>query len=131
MRFAEIKTEGSVLFVGTVGEEGSGNLRGARHLLTAGKWAKEIDAFISFDGADVEPITNGALGSRRYRVELTGTGGHSWGDFGVPNPCMPLDGPFPVWPRIQLPPNREQRSTWAELKAAPALTRFRAKRRWR
>ena len=90
MQLAEIKTEGSVLFVGTVGEEGSGNLRGARHLLTAGKWAKEIDAFISFDGADVEPITNGALGSRRYRVELTGTGGHSWGDFGVPNPVHGL-----------------------------------------
>ena len=87
---AGIETEGSILFVGTVGEEGAGNLRGVRHLLTRGKWAKQIDAFISLDGADVEQITNGALGSRRYRVQLNGTGGHSWGDFGVPNPVHAL-----------------------------------------
>ena len=85
-----IKTEGSVLFVGTVGEEGAGNLRGVRHLFTEGKWAKRIDAFISFDGAGLEQITNGALGSRRYRVQVRGIGGHSWGDFGVPNPVHAL-----------------------------------------
>ena len=85
-----IETDGSILFVGTVGEEGAGNLRGVRHLLTEGKWAKRIDAFISFDGAGIDKITNGALGSRRYRVQLRGTGGHSWGDFGVPNPVHGL-----------------------------------------
>lgn len=87
---AGIETEGSLLFVGTVGEEGAGNLRGVRHLLTKGKWANRIDAFVSFDGSGVERITNGALGSRRYRVHLRGTGGHSWGDFGVPNPVHAL-----------------------------------------
>lgn len=85
-----LKTEGSILFVATVGEEGAGNLRGVRHLLTEGKWAKQIAAFISFDGAGIEQITNGALGSRRYRVQLRGLGGHSWGDFGVPNPVHGL-----------------------------------------
>lgn len=90
MGVSGIETEGSILFVGTVGEEGAGNLRGVRHLLTAGKWAKQVEAFISIDGADVEQITNGALGSRRYRVQLNGTGGHSWGDFGVPNPVHAL-----------------------------------------
>lgn len=85
-----LETEGQILFVGTVGEEGAGNLRGVRHLLTEGKWAKRIDAFISLDGAGIEQITNGALGSRRYRVQLRGTGGHSWGDFGVPNPVHAL-----------------------------------------
>src|SRR5918911_2467590 len=81
-----IGTGGSLLFVGTVGEEGEGNLRGARHLLTAGRWAKQIDAFLSLDGPGVERITNTALGSRRYRVRYAGTGGHSWGDFGAANP---------------------------------------------
>lgn len=85
-----LETEGGVLFVGTVGEEGAGNLRGVRHLLTEGKWAKRISAFISFDGAGSDQITNGALGSRRYRVQLRGSGGHSWGDFGVPNPVHAL-----------------------------------------
>jgi acetylornithine deacetylase/succinyl-diaminopimelate desuccinylase-like protein len=81
-----IETEGSLLFVGTVGEEGEGNLRGVRHLLTKGEWAGRVDAFISFDGPGLERITHAALGSRRYRVRLQGTGGHSWGDFGAANP---------------------------------------------
>jgi acetylornithine deacetylase/succinyl-diaminopimelate desuccinylase-like protein len=86
----EIATEGSILFAGTVGEEGEGNLRGARHLLTAGQWAKQIDAFISLDGPGVERITNAALASRRYRVRFAGAGGHSWGDFGAANPVHAL-----------------------------------------
>jgi tripeptide aminopeptidase len=86
----EIETDGSLLFVGTVGEEGEGDLRGVRHLLTAGEWARRPDAFISIDGPGVERITNAALGSRRYRVRCTGTGGHSWGDFGAANPVHAL-----------------------------------------
>jgi len=91
LQAAQIKTEGSLLFVGTVGEEGEGNLRGVRHLLTRGDWAKrKIDAFLSFDGPGVDRITNRALGSHRYRVEFSGHGGHSWGDFGLPNPVHAL-----------------------------------------
>lgn len=87
LQTSRIQIEGSLLFVGTVGEEGEGNLRGVRHLLTRGPWStRKIDAFLSFDGPGVDRITNRALGSRRYRVELTGPGGHSWGDFGLPNP---------------------------------------------
>lgn len=81
-----IETARSILFVGTVGEEGEGNLRGVRHLLTRGEWAGQVGDFISFDGPSVERITHVALGSRRYRLQLSGPGGHSWGDFGVPNP---------------------------------------------
>lgn len=91
LRTANIQTEGSILFVGTVGEEGEGNLRGVRHLLTRGSWSSQkIDAFLSFDGPGIDRITNRALGSRRYRVEFTGPGGHSWGDFGLPNPVHAL-----------------------------------------
>jgi tripeptide aminopeptidase len=89
-RAARIETDGSLLFVGTVGEEGEGNLRGVRHLLTRGEWANRIDAFLSFDGHGIERITNRALGSRRYRVRLRGMGGHSWSDFGVANPVHAL-----------------------------------------
>jgi acetylornithine deacetylase/succinyl-diaminopimelate desuccinylase-like protein len=104
---ASIETEGSLLFVGTVGEEGEGNLRGARHLLTQGEWANRINAFISFDGPGIERITHAALGSRRYRVQLRGRGGHSWGDFGAANPVHALGRaiarlaayPAPVEPR--------------------------------
>ena len=86
----KIQVETSILFVGSVGEEGEGNLRGVRHLFNAGKWAGRIAAFVSLDGAGLEQITNGALGSRRYRVQLRGPGGHSWGDFGVANPVHGL-----------------------------------------
>lgn len=85
-----VKTEGSVLFVGTVGEEGEGNLRGARHLFGGGEWANGIDAFLSLDGPGIERITHIALGSRRYRVRFGGPGGHSWGDFGAANPIHAL-----------------------------------------
>lgn len=86
----QIQTQGSLLFVATVGEEGEGNLRGVSHLFKTGPWANRIDAFISLDGAGVDRITNGALGSRRYRVLLKGSGGHSWADFGVANPVHAL-----------------------------------------
>lgn len=90
VKVSGLAMQGSVLFVGTVGEEGEGNLRGVRHLLTKGSWTNRIDAFISFDGPGAERITNRALGSRRYRVQLKGSGGHSWGDFGAPNPIHAL-----------------------------------------
>ncbi|HKE58748.1 MAG TPA: M20/M25/M40 family metallo-hydrolase [Pyrinomonadaceae bacterium] len=89
-QLTQIKTAGSILFVGTVGEEGEGNLRGVRQLLTKSEWSARVDAFVSFDGPGVERITNRALGSRRYRVKLQGPGGHSWGDFGQPNPIHAL-----------------------------------------
>ncbi|MER3427367.1 MAG: peptidase M20 [Pyrinomonas sp.] len=85
-----IETEGSILFIGTVGEEGEGNLRGVRYLLQRSEWANEIDAFISLDGPGLERITNGALASRRFRVRFVGAGGHSWGDFGIANPIHAL-----------------------------------------
>jgi acetylornithine deacetylase/succinyl-diaminopimelate desuccinylase-like protein len=90
LMLTKIRTKGSILFVGTVGEEGEGNLRGVRYLFTEGQYAKHIDYFVSFDGAGVDRITNQALGSRRYRVTLRGQGGHSWGDFGIPNPVHAL-----------------------------------------
>ncbi len=107
LQSSEIETAGSILFAGTVGEEGEGNLRGVKHLFTESKWAGRISAFISFDGAGLDRITNGALGSRRYRVHFRGAGGHSWSDFGAANPVHALGRavaklasfPAPIEPR--------------------------------
>ena len=87
---AQIATDGTLHFVGTVGEEGEGNLRGVRHLFTEGDFRSGVDAFISLDGPGVERVTTRALGSRRYRVRVSGPGGHSWGDFGIVNPVHAL-----------------------------------------
>lgn len=106
----KIRPEGSILFVGTVGEEGEGNLRGVRHLLTRGRWASKVEGFLSFDGPGVDRITNRALGSRRYRVEITGPGGHSWGDFGLPNPVHALSRAVAKLSGYPLP--REPRTTF-------------------
>jgi tripeptide aminopeptidase len=87
---AHITLQGTIAFVATVGEEGEGDLRGVRHLLSEGRLAGKISGFISFDGSGVNYITHQALGSRRFRVKLEGPGGHSWGDFGVVNPVHAL-----------------------------------------
>jgi acetylornithine deacetylase/succinyl-diaminopimelate desuccinylase-like protein len=110
IRKEQIRPEGSILFVGTVGEEGEGNLRGVRYLLTRGRWASKIDAFLSFDGPGVDRITNRALGSRRYRVEIAGAGGHSWGDFGSPNPVHAMGRAISRLAGYPLP--REPRTTF-------------------
>jgi tripeptide aminopeptidase len=83
-----IRSEADLLFVGTVGEEGLGDLRGVKHLFRAG--GPRIDAFIAVDGGSDAGITNEALGSRRYRIGIAGPGGHSWGAFGTGNPIHAL-----------------------------------------
>jgi acetylornithine deacetylase/succinyl-diaminopimelate desuccinylase-like protein len=83
-----ISTRDNIWFVGTVGEEGIGDLRGVKHLFeTEGE---NIDAFISIDGSSDSRIVNQALGSHRYRVTFKGPGGHSWGAFGIGNPAHAL-----------------------------------------
>ena len=84
MRSANVRTAGMVYFVGTVGEEGPGNLRGVRALF-AGELKGKIDYFISVDGTGLTATSN-AVGSNRYRVSYKGPGGHSYGAFGMPNP---------------------------------------------
>ncbi len=81
---AGVETRNDVLFVGTVGEEGLGDLRGVKHLFRDG--GPRIDAFISIDGSGDGRIVHRALGSHRYRVEFDGPGGHSWGAFGTASP---------------------------------------------
>lgn len=79
-----IETESDVLFIGTVGEEGLGDLRGVKHLF--GDNGPKIDSYIAVDGSGLDRITHVGLGSHRYKVTFKGPGGHSWGAFGLVNP---------------------------------------------
>jgi len=79
---------GTVTFVATVGEEGLGDIRGARHLVEK-ELAGTIDAFVSIDGVGLD-VTNVGVGSRRYKVSFAGPGGHSYGAFGTANPIHAL-----------------------------------------
>jgi acetylornithine deacetylase/succinyl-diaminopimelate desuccinylase-like protein len=87
---AKVRTKKDILFVGNVGEEGPGDLRGTRYLFGKGKYKDRIAAFFSMDGTAPERVTYGAVGSRRYRVTFKGPGGHSYGAFGLVNPMAAM-----------------------------------------
>lgn len=76
---AGIRTEGDILFVGTVGEEGNGDIRGAKALFDG---SRKIDGFMALDMADVNTLQNGATGAHRWRLSIEGEGGHSYLDYG-------------------------------------------------
>ncbi len=88
MADAKVQTEGTITFVGTVGEEGLGDLRGVKHLFD-GELKGKIDRFVSVDGTGLG-ITHIGVGSKRYRVGFKGPGGHSYGAFGLANPIHAL-----------------------------------------
>lgn len=91
MDAAKIQTASDILFIGNVGEEGQGDLRGVRYLFQKGRYKDQIKTFISIDGAGAgDEITNGGVGSRRYRVVFKGPGGHSYGAFGLVNPALAM-----------------------------------------
>jgi acetylornithine deacetylase/succinyl-diaminopimelate desuccinylase-like protein len=88
MHEAQIKPQRTVMFVADVGEEGEGNLRGMRALVDT--YRERLKAVIVLDGAGTDHVTTIALASRRLEVVVTGPGGHSWSDFGMPNPINAL-----------------------------------------
>ena len=92
-----------LLFVGNVGEEGDGDLRGMRYLYGASPWAPRIGAHVVLDGAGSEVAVTQALGSRRYLVTLLGPGGHSWTDAGAANPIVTLSRAIAVLSELELP----------------------------
>jgi tripeptide aminopeptidase len=84
LQVAKIETQADLLFIGNVGEEGLGDLRGVKYLFRDD--ADPIDALIAIDGGSSQRIVYGGVGSHRYRIVITGPGGHSWGAFGMANP---------------------------------------------
>ena len=85
---AHIKPQRTILFVADVGEEGEGNLRGMRILVDT--YRDRLKAVIVLDGSGTDHVTTKALASRRIEAVISGPGGHSWSDFGIPNPISAL-----------------------------------------
>ena len=98
-----ITTPGTITFVGTVGEEGLGDLRGVKRLF-ADTLKDKIDRFVSIDG-DGLGVTNIGIGSVRYRVTFKGPGGHSFGSFGTVNPVHALGRAIARIADLQVPSN--------------------------
>jgi acetylornithine deacetylase/succinyl-diaminopimelate desuccinylase-like protein len=100
MDAAKFEHASDILFVGNVGEEGEGDLRGVKYLLREGKYKEKIKTVLAVDGPDQSLIANAGVGSRRYRVTFSGPGGHSFGAFGLVNPAYawpPRLRSLPVW----------------------------------
>jgi acetylornithine deacetylase/succinyl-diaminopimelate desuccinylase-like protein len=90
LQTASVPHRAPILFIGNVGEEGEGDLRGMRHIFSKSCWKDSIAASLVLDGAGSDTIVADALGSSRFEVIVRGPGGHSWSDFGVPNPIVAL-----------------------------------------
>jgi acetylornithine deacetylase/succinyl-diaminopimelate desuccinylase-like protein len=108
MNEAGLQTPGTITFVGTVGEEGLGDLRGVKHLFND-ELKGRIDRFVSVDGTGLG-ITHVAVGSLRYRVTFKGPGGHSYGAFGIANPIHALGRAMARIGDLQVP--REPKTTF-------------------
>jgi len=105
LQVTNLPTAAPILFIGNVGEEGEGNLRGMRHIFEQPKWFDSIGALIALDGAGTDTIIAEGLGSRRYEITIRGAGGHSWSDFGVPNPIVALSRVIARFSRTTVPAN--------------------------
>jgi tripeptide aminopeptidase len=90
LRATKIALATTLLFIGNVGEEGEGDLRGMRHIFSQAHWKDSIRHSLILDGAGSDTIVAEALGSRRFEIIVRGPGGHSWSDFGMPNPILVL-----------------------------------------
>jgi acetylornithine deacetylase/succinyl-diaminopimelate desuccinylase-like protein len=101
MNANELKTVGDVLFVGTVGEEELGNLRGVKALF---RDHADIDGFISIDGLGITRIVNQATGSHRYEMIFKGPGGHSFQEFGLPSAIHAMGRAIAKISELQTPP---------------------------
>jgi tripeptide aminopeptidase len=106
---AKVEVPVPLVFVGNVGEEGEGDLRGVRHLYKQDELAGRIAAHIVLDGAGADAAVTQALGSRRYQVTISGPGGHSFTDAGTPNPIAALASALTTLGQMTLP--EEPRTT--------------------
>jgi tripeptide aminopeptidase len=103
MNYAKFQTASDILFVGNVGEEGEGDLRGVKYLMQKGKYKDRITQFLAIDGGSQSAITRAGVGSKRYRVVFTGPGGHSYGAFGLVNPTYAMAAAIARFADIQVP----------------------------
>jgi len=103
LRYAHITPPLPILFSANVGEEGEGDLRGMRHLFERGPYRHRIAAAIALEGSGSSAVVTRALGSLRFRVTITGPGGHSWTDAGTLNPILLLSEALTKIAALELP----------------------------
>ena len=103
LRHANITPPIPILFAANVGEEGEGDLRGMRHLFERGPYRTRIAAAIALEGSGSSAVVTRALGSLRFRITITGPGGHSWTDAGTLNPILLLSQALTEIAAIKLP----------------------------
>lgn len=101
MEQARIKTQMTIALAGDVGEEGEGNLRGIRQLVDS--YGPRLRGVIALDGAGTDYTTTVGLASRRLEIQIAGPGGHSWSDFGAPNPIAALARGIVEFSRTRVP----------------------------
>ncbi|HWG58794.1 MAG TPA: M20/M25/M40 family metallo-hydrolase [Candidatus Acidoferrales bacterium] len=98
---SRVLTEKTIVLAGDVGEEGEGNLRGMRALIE--EYRPRLSAVVAVDGPSVDFITTQAVSSRRFDITVTGPGGHSWSDFGAPNPISAISRGIVRFSAIRVP----------------------------
>jgi tripeptide aminopeptidase len=106
---AKVELPAPIIFLGNVGEEGEGDLRGVRHFYSQQPLAGRIAGHIVLDGAGADSVVTQALGSRRFQVTINGPGGHSFTDAGTVNPIIALGAALAQLAEISLP--EEPRTT--------------------
>lgn len=100
---SNILTLSDILFIGNVGEEGPGDLRGMKYLFLEGPYKDKIKLFVAVEGGRQADITNAALGSKRYRITFKGPGGHSFSAFGLVNPAFAMANAMKKFSELQVP----------------------------
>lgn len=103
MKAANYTTKSDIIFMGNVGEEGPGDLRGTRYLFSKSPLKDKIGYFISLEPGRADRITNAGIGSKRYKVTFTGPGGHSQGDFGIVNPAYAMANAMVAFGKMTVP----------------------------
>jgi tripeptide aminopeptidase len=99
-----LQTRSDILFIGNVGEEGLGDLRGIKYVFQKGPYAKRIGMFITIDGAGAgSDIVHGGVGSKRYRATFKAPGGHSYGAFGLVSPAFAMGNAMQKLGRLKVP----------------------------
>jgi len=103
LKRAQLHLAANIVFIGNVGEEGEGNLRGMRHIFATTPWKDAIHSLLVVDGAGTDTYVTQALGSRRFEITFRGPGGHSWSDFGIPNPIVLLSRALARFSEVVVP----------------------------
>ncbi|MBP7998431.1 MAG: M20/M25/M40 family metallo-hydrolase [Chloroflexi bacterium] len=96
-----LRPQRDIWFVANVCEEGLGDLRGMRAVVE--RFGRDAAAYIILEGGVYGHIFHQAIAVRRYHIEITTPGGHSWGNFGTPSAIHLLGRLITTLDQIQVP----------------------------